>query len=58
MQEGEQRRSSCRGDRGTKQLTHRPGLQLVAGQIAVLRIPFQQFLPFEVSPDAVRKGLG
>ena len=42
------------GDRGTQQLGHRAGLKLIAGQIAVLRVPFQQPLAFQRRLDALR----
>ena len=46
------------GDRGTRQLGHRTGLELIAGQIAVLRVQFQQPLAFQRPPDAQRQSLG
>ncbi len=37
------------GDRRTQELLHRPGLEAVTSQVTVLRIPFQQPLPLQVS---------
>jgi hypothetical protein len=40
--------------RRTHELFHRPGLEAVIGQVAILRIPFQQPLPLQVPADAPR----
>jgi len=45
-------------DRGTGELIHWPGLDLVAGQVAVLRIPRKPPPPFEELADAPCQGLG
>ena len=43
------------GDRRTQQLFHWPCLEAIAGQIAVLRNPLEQFVLFEVAADALRR---
>ena len=46
------------GDQRTQELFHRPGLAVIASQVAVLRITFEQALAFQVAADAQRLGLG
>ena len=46
------------GDRRTQELLHRTGLEVIPGQVAVLRILFQQPLAFEVAANAHCQCLG
>jgi hypothetical protein len=45
------------GDRVADQLVHRPGLQAIAGQIAVFRVSLQQPLALQKAPDPFGDGM-
>lgn len=43
------------GDRRTQELFHRPGFDVIASQVAVFRVRFQQALAFQVATDTLRQ---
>ncbi len=51
MQEVEQRRSSCRGNRTTEDLGQAIVIVRLAGEVAVIEVADQQALTFEMAAD-------
>lgn len=49
--------SDAVGDRRTQELFHRPGLEIITSQVAVLRVAFQQSLALQEAADAPCEGL-
>ena len=57
MQEVEQRRSSCRGNRTTEELSQAIVIVRLEGEVAVIEVADQPALTFEMAADALAQAM-